>query len=132
MRALLAMALALAAGICIPVQAGINAILAKHLASPISSALISFLVGTAALLLVMLLARIPTGVPGALATAPAWVWWGGTLGAFLVAATIYAAPVLGAGTMISVVIASQLVTALVLDHFGWLGFDPTPISWPRL
>ena len=50
--------LALAAGVLLPVQAGLNAQLRSALGSPIAAAFISFLVGTAALAAVALVFRV--------------------------------------------------------------------------
>lgn len=132
MKSLVYVAMALAAGLCIPVQAGINATLARYVDGAVGASLVSFLVGTLALAAFMLAARLPLPIGQALASAPAWAWVGGTLGAYLVATTVLVAPTLGAGTMIALIVAGQMACSLVLDHYGWLGFDPQPISWPRL
>ena len=123
--------LALAGGAMLPVQAGINAQLARWVDSPVRAALISFGVGTAALLLLTLAAyrAWPEGGAGG---APWWVWTGGLLGAFYVFASIAAAPKLGAATRIGGILAGQAVAALVVDHFGWVGFEESPITLPRV
>src|SRR5919108_469601 len=54
--------------------------------------------------------------------APWWVWIGGALGAFYVAASIVTAPRLGAATLIALVVAGQAVASLLIDQFGWVGF----------
>ena len=54
------------------------------------------------------------------------------MGAFLVATTVAAAPILGAATMIGVMVAGQMVTSLFLDHWGLVGYPIHPISIPRV
>lgn len=138
MRALLAVILALAAGVCIPVQTGINTVLAGYFgtgmegSNPIASALVNFFVGTCVLAVAVAVLRLPLPLGQTFAAAPVWIWCAGALGAFLVAAATHAAPVLGAGTMLSVIVFSQMITALILDHFGLLGFPQTPVSWQRV
>ncbi|HWU73528.1 MAG TPA: DMT family transporter, partial [Sphingomonas sp.] len=70
--------------------------------------------------------------PAALRGAPAWAWAGGFYGACFVAAMAYAAPRLGLATTLTIAIATQLATALVLDHFGLLGLKVAPISLGKI
>lgn len=124
--------MALAAGFCMPVQAGINAQLSLWTRSPVLAATVSFAVGTLALCGFVLATRTPLPAPGGLAAAPWWVWVGGVLGAYFVAATVILAPKLGATSMLALILAGQMVSSLALDHFGWLGYPVHPISGLRL
>jgi transporter family-2 protein len=123
---------AVIAGSMIPFQAGINAQLARWVGSPVGSALVSFLVGTVALALVVLIQRKPLPSLSKLGGAPWWVWIGGLLGAFYVAGSIFAAPKLGAVTLIAAVVAGQSVASLLIDQFGWVGFKEHHISPGRV
>ena len=122
----------LVAGAMLPFQAGINAQLSQVVGSPIRAALVSFAVGTVALLAVTLVAfrGLPTG--DTLQGAPWWVWVGGFLGAFYVAGSIIVAPKLGAVTLLALLLAGQAVASLVVDHFGWVGFEEQPVTLGRL
>lgn len=125
-------ALALAAGFCLPTQAGINSRLNLWTQSPILAAAISFAVGTLALCLYALAIRIPLPSYADAGEHPWWVWTGGFLGAFLVAATVMLAPKLSAGTMIALIVTGQMVTSIVLDHFGLVGYTVHPVNALRL
>jgi len=116
----------LLAGVGLAVQAPTNAALAKTSGSVLLAALVSFLVGSAVLALAW--AAIDRTSPIALRGAPVWAWAGGLYGACFVAAMAYAAPRLGLATTLTIAIATQLATALVLDHFGLLGLKVAPIS----
>lgn len=124
--------LALVAGMLMPVQAGVNALLKNHLQSSEAAAFVSFAVGTLVLGVYLVLRRIPLPLGPAAHQADWWMWLGGTLGAFFVAATIFLAFRLGAGTMMGLIVAGQLFAAIILDHFGLLGFPLHPVSWQRL
>lgn len=124
--------LALAAGVCIPTQAGINAQLSLWARTPVLAATISFAVGTLALVLYSFVTRMPLPALSTVSTTPWWIWSGGLLGAFFVATTIYLAPRLGATTMLAWLLAGQMIASLILDHYGWLGFPVQPISWSRV
>jgi transporter family-2 protein len=121
-----------AAGWMIPVQFGINAQLARWVESPLRAALISFVIGTAALLAVMLVADRDWPSWEKMSGGPWWVWLGGFLGAFYVYGSVVTAPKLGAATLIVVILAGQSVAALLVDHFGWVGFEENPVTPGRL
>jgi bacterial/archaeal transporter family-2 protein len=124
--------LALAAGVLLPVQAGLNAQLRTALGSPIAAAFVSFLVGTAALAAATLLFRVSFPFGRAWAVTHPVQWSGGIIGAVYVLAAVVLAPKLGAGTLVAAVVAGQMVTSLVLDHYGLIGFPVHVLSPLRL
>ena len=121
---------AVGAGAMLPLQFGINAQLAEWIGSPIRAALVSFAVGTAALLVVAL--AVARGWSDRAGDAPWWVWIGGALGAFYVLGSIVAAPRLGAVTLVAVILAGQTLASLLVDHFGWVGFAEREITAGRI
>lgn len=103
--------------------------------SPFSAALISFLVGTASILIFVLLFRSPGPEGGFGATAsrlPWWIWLGGVIGAVFITVSATFAARLGLTLFSAVVIAGQLLTSVGLDHFGLLGAERHPVSWLRI
>ncbi len=124
--------LALAAGALLPVQAGINAQLRSALGSPVAAALVSFLVGTAGLAAIALLMRAPLALGRAWAATGPWQWSGGLIGAAYVLAAIVLAPRLGAATLIAAVVAGQMLSSLMLDQYGLVGFPVHPLTLVRL
>jgi bacterial/archaeal transporter family-2 protein len=128
----LAYLLGIAAGFGLTVQVGMNAQLRKVLHSANTAALVSFLVGTLALIMLVLALRTPLPDRETLAAVPVWAWFGGLLGAFYVASSTVVATELGATTLLALALLGQLSTALVIDHFGWLGLPENPVTWTRL
>jgi len=126
------MLLAVVAGFCLPTQAGINAQLNLWSQSAILTATISFAVGTIGLAVYALILRTPWPAEAGIARYPWWIWSGGLLGAFLVASTVVLAPRLGAASMIALIVAGQMLSSIVLDHFGWIGYPVHPINGFRL
>ncbi|MRR59318.1 MAG: DMT family transporter [Deltaproteobacteria bacterium] len=116
------------AGAAVALQPSINARLAEK-TGLLESACISFAVGTVALLLVVLGSGRWT-VKG-LAETAWWEWTGGLLGAFFVTATILIVPRIGTTATMAASIAAQLITALILDHFGLFGFGGAQIDLKR-
>jgi transporter family-2 protein len=128
---LLPIALVVVGGALISLQAPTNALLARAGGSPVLAALISFAVGTAALFAVWLASGNRPG-PEAFSRLPPYAWLGGLYGAFFVAVAAFAAPRIGLASLITIGIAGQIVSALVLDHFGVLGLPKDAVSLTKL
>lgn len=126
------MALAFVAGAFFPTQAGINHRLTGWTQSPVIASTISFAVGTLVLMVCMGVSRIPLPDMGRIGDQPWWVWIGGALGAFSVYSMVFLAPRLGAAAMLACILAGQMSAALILDHFGFLGYAQQSISMARL
>ena len=119
------------AGGMVALQAPTNAILAKAGGSPILAALISFTVGTAALLMVWVATPNRPG-SSAFSGLPWYAWIGGLYGAMFVAVAAYAAPKIGVASLITIGIAGQIAMALLLDHVGAMGLTRDPITAGRI
>jgi transporter family-2 protein len=132
MQQVLLYLLTLAVGVGLSVQVGMNVTLRGVLMSPMVAALISFLVGSLALLLFILVTGAPWPARGQASLVPLWAWFGGVLGAFYVASSIIVGPRLGAAALLALIVLGQLLASLVLDHFGWLGFAQHPLSVTRI
>ncbi len=124
--------LALAAGAGLPVQAGVNAAMARHAGRPEWAALVNFAVGLVALAAWLAATRASPPPVSALARAPLWAWSGGILGAFYVSAVVVLAPRLGVTATLGLTIAGQMVGALLLDHYGFAGLAMRPVTAQRV
>jgi len=116
----------------IAAQALINWRLGSWAGNPILAATISFGVGFAALLAVLLTQPVGTLRQHTLGGAPWWAWIGGALGAFYIVMSIYMVPRIGAAALLSAVVLGQLTFSLLADHFGFFGVNAHPITLPRL
>lgn len=123
--------LALLAGAVLPIQAGLNAKLGKTVGSPVQASLISFLVGTVALLMYVLISGQTLNV-SSLKQVSAPVWLGGILGAFYVTVVILAFPRIGPALTFGLIVAGQMVVSLVLDHHNILVAQAHPINLWRV
>ncbi len=129
---LLLVAVALAAGVAAPVQFAVNTHLRSLVGGPVAAAAISFVVGTIALLAVVLVVRRSLPELDPLMSAPWWVWTGGLLGAFFVAASIVLTPKLGTATTIGLILTGQVGASMVIDHFGLIRVPVHKASLPRI
>jgi transporter family-2 protein len=124
--------LAFAAGVVLIVQVGLNTTLRSALGEPVIATLVSFLAGSAALIVFLWLTRATWPARAQWQAIPWWAWFGGILGAFYVVSTIIAGPRLGAAALLALIVLGQLVTSLLVDHFGWLGFPQHSLTALRL
>ncbi|MBP0495196.1 DMT family transporter [Pararoseomonas indoligenes] len=126
--------LAAIAGILNMLQSGTNATLNDRLeAGPVVPALVVYLVGILGVLAAApFIGKPAEGMLRNAATVPWWGWIGGMLGAFYVVVTLIQAKSMGAGPFTAVTLTAAVVTSLVLDHFGLLGFEVHPASALRL
>jgi bacterial/archaeal transporter family-2 protein len=123
-------AVAVFAGALLPVQFAVNSALANVLGSVTLTGAISYLVGGVLLLCVVYSQKTrPNWSLGK--TAPLWAWFGGLIGSAYVVGSVLLTQALGAALATTLVIASQVVTAIVLDHFGALGLTRRRINNTR-
>lgn len=117
-------------GCCAAAQTAVNGYLGTTLGSPVGAAFISFAVGVLALLLLVLLTRTRwRGVvtpPGG--SNPWWMWIGGILGATLVFANAFLAPILGTGLTVVLSLTGMMAASLLIDSLGLLGSRRVPIT----
>ena len=122
--------LAVLVGVGLTLQVGINAIAGGRLGSPLLGAVMNFAVGLVALVAIAVVVA-PRPQSSSFASLPAWVWTGGLLGAAYVASTTILGPRLGAATLLALTLAGQLVAAVVVDHYGFIGFPQHGFGWER-
>lgn len=115
-------------GMTVAIQPSINARLAQKV-GVIESACISFGVGTLALILVLLFSG--RGAFRGIGETAWWEWTGGLFGALFVSITIIVVPRIGTAAAMAAIIAAQLITGLLLDHFGLFGFKGAPMDMKR-
>jgi transporter family-2 protein len=121
--------LMLGCGIVMALQPSINARLAR-IVGVLESSCISFAVGTIALSIMVLL--VGRGNLRGVAGASWWELTGGLLGAFFVTMTIFVVPRIGTAAAMAAIIAGQLATGVLMDHFGLLGGRHIPLDSSRM
>jgi len=120
------------AGAGIPVQVAANHRLEEAVRSPALSVALAFATGSLLMGALALSGVLGQGRLAGIASAPWWVWTGGLLSVLIVLASILVLPRAGAGAVIAATVFGQLVAAVVLDHFGWLGVKQIPINAWRI
>lgn len=129
---LMLMPFAMGVGIAITFQTAINSQLREYLHSPIQAALLSFLVGTIALAVLVFFQSAEKPSLEMFKQIPWFLWLGGLLGVYAISVSISTAPKLGFLTLSGLIIFGQIVMSMIIDQFGLLGTEKTPINWQRL
>lgn len=128
--------LAAIAGTTLTTQVAINGKLLSYIGSPILTAFLSFLVGTVGLGILYVIAAYYgwQSIPDVKAlTSPAlWMWLGGLLGGFYIFTTVFVTPKVGFANMFSLVVAGQIILAVIFDHFGFITGAPHSLTLLRL
>lgn len=123
-------------GAVLPVQGATNALLRADLGPPLTVAMISFVVATAATAVVLAaavwFARATPPQLGRLRSMPWWGWLGALVGAGYVTTVFLLLPQIGAAPTIALTVAGQQLAGLAVDQYGLLRLPRRPVSAPRL
>ena len=114
--------LTLLAGSILPVQAILNSRLGRQIGGSLMGVLMSFLVGSICLVVANSLinsSAMVTLKPGR--TSPWYIWLGGVLGALFLGYITWVNQRQGVALTFIMVVCGQILTAMLIDHFGWLG-----------
>lgn len=119
------------AGAAVALQGAVNGALSRGLGGALPAAAVSFLIGAAVLVALVLVSQ---GLApfARLAEVPPLHLAGGVLGAFYVWSAAWGVPQLGVLTTAAALVLGQMLAALVLDATGALGLAPREISAQRL
>ncbi|MBB4638946.1 DMT family transporter [Longimicrobium terrae] len=120
-RIALPLAVTVLGGCLLPAQFAINAALAGQLRSVTLTGATSYLGGGVFLLLLLSVAPGPRADWRAAMCGPGWAWLGGAVGSAYIVGSVILTRALGAGLATTLVIASQITVAILLDHTGALG-----------
>lgn len=119
------------AGAAVATQTALNGQLRVVVNSPLLAALISFSVGTLVLVALVLLTKQEIPQLSQLSGAAWYKFTGGLLGAFFITSVIVSVQRMSVANLLALVVAGQLVTALLFDHFGLLGVKQNTLSLTR-
>ena len=122
-----ALALTAAVGGLVAIQAPINSGLGRSVGS-FQAAFISFAIGTTLLCVIAALAKGGLGQIGEIRTVSWYSLLGGVLGAAYVTTVLVTVRTLGAGGLTAATVSGQLTASVLVDQFGLLGVEKSPIT----
>ena len=123
--------LMLVAGLGIPIMAALNGGLGTKLHSPTLATTILFFVGGAISLgLLFLSGGIPKSVSQE--SIPLYFYLGGIFVIAYILGITWVAPKFGVGNAVSFVLLGQLISMVIIDHYGLLGAQHNPMTNQRI
>ena len=120
-------------GVVLTTQVATNTQLGKALGNPYVPATVNMIIGvfTTVILTWSLTSEWPSREM--VRAAPLYAWFaGGLMGVIYLTGTILLAPRLGAGALVGLIVSGQLIFSVLLDHFGWIGFEQHSANITRL
>lgn len=125
--------IAIVLGVLLTTQVATNTQLGKALGNLFIPASVGMTVGLISTT-VLTLAVTSTWPSRVMVLAAPWYTWvaGGVLGMIYVTGNIILAPKLGAAALTGLIVVGQLLFSVLLDHFGWLGFELHPAGIARI
>ena len=125
---ILAFFLAALAGSAMAVQGALNSALGKKIGL-LEATMIVLLIGTITALLALYPLGLGKGELGNLLRVPWYYLLGGVLIVLITYGVVAAIPRLGVANATTAIVAAQILTAVLLDHFGLFGLQAIPFSW---
>jgi len=120
----------IAVGLLVGLQPASNAALSEHIGD-LGAAFVSLLVATTIIGVLLLVAGHPGQLTGVTALRPEHLV-GALGGAAVVAIGLVAVRPLGAGAVIALLVAGEVIISIVADRLGWFGLPHVGIGIPRL
>lgn len=128
---ILSLLLALLSGALMAVQGSMNTALSKVIGL-LETTFVVHVIGTIMVMILLFILQMGKGNLHVAGDAPWYVYLGGVISVgiiYLVAASISEVGVANATTAI---IVGQVVTAIIIDHFGVFGLERMPYGWNQL
>jgi transporter family-2 protein len=117
--------LAALSGSLMAIQGTFNSALGKAIGF-LEGTLVVHVIGTLVAGLLVLL--VGNGHFSKASEAPWYTWLGGAIGVVIVLGVIASISKLGVGFATTGIVAAQLFTAYLIDHFGWCGTEKIPFN----
>lgn len=127
---LIAMLVALLAGLAMALQGSLNSLLGKAVGL-LEATFVVHVTGTLTVVVGLFVLGLGKGSLLKITGAPWYSLVGGVLGVLIVYGVVFSIPKLGVAVATTAIIVGQVSTALAIDHFGLFGLEKIPFSWVK-
>ncbi|NLS45363.1 MAG: DMT family transporter [Firmicutes bacterium] len=125
---ILGFVIAVVAGISMAVQGSINTRLGQVIGN-YETILVVHIIGLITILILLFVFNAGEGDLSRITRTPWYSPFGGLLGVLITWGVISSIPKLGVAVATTFIVVGQTLTALVIDHFGFFGLNPVPMTW---
>ena len=119
-------------GLLNAIHSGTNATLMRALGRPWWCTLFVCVISGFAAAVGLMVSREPFPTAAGFSQTPWWAWLGTVIAVVPIVATVLFAGRLGAASYNGIVVTATLVSAILLDHFGIVGFERHPATLWRI
>ena len=123
--------LALLMGAMLSIYLPMNSAVSRHIGSVLTANMTFFFIALATSF-IMFLIWGRTETLTAIKKVPTWLYITGVISALNILGTTYLIPRLGVRRFFILVIGGQILTAMVVSHFGWLTSPKDPLSAAKI
>jgi len=123
--------MAFISGLLMAVQGSLNTALGKAVGLW-EATFVVHATGTAILIFVLFILKIARGNLAALSQAPWYSYLGGLVGVFIIYLVAASIPSVGVANATTAIIVGQVLTAVLIDHFGGFGLAKIPCGWNQI
>ncbi|PHS16493.1 MAG: hypothetical protein COA78_03970 [Blastopirellula sp.] len=120
------------AGSLIALQSVFNGLLGKSLDHPFHAAIVSFVMGLLALLILTTVTQAGLPSLAQVSAVPKVLLLGGVIGAVFVTTVIFCMPHIGVANVVMASLCGQIIFSLFLDHIGAFGIDKYELDARRV
>jgi transporter family-2 protein len=128
---MMALLLAITSGVLMAVQGTLNTALSKVIGL-LEATFIVHITGTVGVVIVLFLLRMGKGNLSAWGNAPWYAYLGGVISIFIISLVAASIPKVGVANATTAIIVGQVLTAIIIDHFGGFGMERVPCTWVQL
>jgi transporter family-2 protein len=119
-------------GLCLPLMGIANGNLGKAFGSPFTATFGVFLVALAGITFVILVSKAPLPTANQIKEAKLWYWVGGLIVVMNIVTFTVSPSKIGIGNLIIFFVAAQLVSSIIIEHFGFFNVIKHTINWQRI
>jgi len=127
----MALVLALVSGVLMAVQGSLNSALSKVIGL-LETTFFVHLSGTIILVVLLFVFKMGKGNLMVMSQAPWYSYFGGAVGVFIIYLVAASIPSVGVANATTAIIVGQVLTAIIIDHFGSFGLNRIHFGWEQL
>lgn len=128
---LLPLVFALVSGVLMAVQGSLNTALSKT-TGLWEATFIVHIIGSLVLVILLFILKFGHGNLSAVGQAPWYSYLGGVVSVFIIYLVAASIPSVGVSNATTAIIVGQVLTAVVIDHFGLFGLERIPGGWNQI
>ncbi|WP_425456635.1 DMT family transporter [Biomaibacter acetigenes] len=115
------------AGVAMATQGSMNSALSKAIGLSEATFVVHF--SATVVILIILILGISHGNWGNYSQVPWYYYLGGFIGVLITYGVVVSIPKLGVAVATTAIIVGQVLTACLVDHFGFFGLEKIPFTW---